>query len=198
MTAFGLHGPSGAALYFTFVAGLVALVAGLVFAVRNRWISIAPLTHLLTQAPVVGSGLKILALSRLTWSLAMANESGLDANRAIELSVRTTQNTYYTMYLEQMKNTIMHGGEMHAAFAGTGVYPQDFLDALQTGEIAGRISESMQVVAKDYEGRAKNYVKTFAVVAGLGVLVLIGVIIISMIFNLFSQYLGLLQSAGSI
>ena len=56
----------------------------------------------------------------------------------------------------------------------------------------------MQVVAKDYEGRAKNYVKTFAVVAGLGVLVLIGVIIISMIFNLFSQYPGLLQSAGPI
>ena len=198
ITVFGLYGVGGATTYFAIVGVVVGLLVGATIAVKNRWVSIAPLVHLLTQMPFIGVVLRSLGLSRLTWSLAIATETGLDALRAIELSVRTSQNTYFTMYIDQMKSTIERGGEMHSAFANTGVYPADFLDALQTGEIAGRISETMEVLGRDYEARAQNYVKVLGTLAGLGVLLLIGVIIISMIFTLFSQYLGIIDSATSI
>jgi type II secretory pathway component PulF len=124
-------------------------------------------------------------MSRLTWSLAMATDSDLPPDKAIEQADRSTQNGYYTDQIEQMKLTIRRGGEMHDAFRATKAYPDDFLDALQTGEVAGRITETMTVVAKDSDERAKMWYRGLAVACGAAVFLTVIALMVFMIFNLF-------------
>ena len=59
--------------------------------------------RLLIQVPIIGPAMRNMALSRLTWALALATDSDLDAQRAVELAVRSTQNSYYVSQLDRMR-----------------------------------------------------------------------------------------------
>ena len=60
-------------------------------AITRGWLGPQPML-LAMRIPVLGKCLESLALSRLTWSLALALDSGMDARRAVELSIRAAQN----------------------------------------------------------------------------------------------------------
>ena len=97
-----------------------------------------------------------------------------------------------------MKQVIRRGGDMHEAFQNAGVFPNDFLSALQAGEISGRISEAMAVLAKEYEERTKVLFGVVAMLAGIGVLLVVAAMITFLIFNLFFQYLETINSLTQI
>lgn len=198
ITFFGLYGNDGLLIYVSVVGGIFALIAGTIFGVRNGWFNVDPLVRLAMGLPGIGHGLKTVAMSRMTWSLSMATDTEIDARKVVELAVRTTQNPHYTSKIERIQGVIERGGEMREAFESAGVFPDDFLDALHAGEISGRISESMLVLAKDYEDRTKLYYRGLAVAAGIGVFLLVAALIIFLIFTLFMQYLNILDSAGTI
>ena len=196
-TFLGLYGPQGALIYFTVVGLIAGSIALTILAATKGWISLEPFLRLLMNVPFIGTGLQNVALSRLTWALAMATDSDLSAKRAVELAVRTTQSTYYMRFIDGMKNVIGRGRTMHDAFETTGVYPDDFLASLQTGEIAGSISETMLVVSREYEERTKTFFRVMTVVAGVLVFLTVAGIIIFMIFQMFMQYLGILNDAAT-
>ncbi|MEX0818646.1 MAG: type II secretion system F family protein, partial [Pirellulaceae bacterium] len=167
MTFFGLYGVQGAIVYFTIVGLIAGSITLTIVAAMRGWISLEPLFRFLMHVPFLGTGLQNVALSRLTWSLAMATDSDLSAKRAVELAVRTTQSTYYTRFIDGMKNVIGRGRTMHDAFATTGVYPKDFLASLEAGEIAGSISETMLILSREYEERTKTFFRVLTGIAGI-------------------------------
>jgi type IV pilus assembly protein PilC len=184
---FGLRGAQGTAIWFGGVALVVAAIAAPIIAISKGWISADPLFRLFMHVPGIGRGLRIIAMSRLSWSLAMATDSDLPADRAVELAVRSTQNGYYTDRLEAIKLAIRRGGEMYEGFAAAGIYPPEFLEALQTGELSGRVSETMVVVAKDYDERATMWYRGLTFACGAAVVILIAGLFIFMIFHLFNN-----------
>jgi type II secretory pathway component PulF len=189
LSVMGLHGTSGLLIYVG-ILGAIACACGLtVTAVRRGWIDLDPLYRLLMNVPGIGTGLRTMAMSRLTWSLALATDSDLDIKRAVELGVRSTQNSYYTSHLEKMVRRLQEGETLHTAFRAAGVYPTEFLDALETGETAGQVSEMMANLAEQYEDRTRTFCKLLAVVAGVAVLLLVFGIIIFFIFQLAQLYL---------
>ncbi len=196
ITFFGLYGVKGLSIYCSVLVAVIALFAVTMTGIRNGWFNLDPLMRGLTSLPGVGNGLKTIAMSRLTWSLSLATDSEIDAARAAELAVRTTQNSYYTSRIDRIKEVIRGGGEMREAFEAAGVFPGDFLDALHAGELSGRISESMQVLAKDYEDRTKLFYRGVAVAAGIAVFLLVAALIIFLIITLFMQYMDILNSAS--
>lgn len=185
----GLSGWSGLVIYSIIIVTIVTGIAGLIFGVRQGIISLDPLLRILMQLPFLGRHFQTLALSRLIWSLSMATDSDLDPRRAMELAIRTTQSSYYTSHIEGMKLIISRGGEMTDAFRQTGIYPSDFLDSLHTGEVTGNLSETLAILARDYEERAKNFYRMIAVVSGLLIFLLIAGIMIFMIFTLFFTFI---------
>jgi type IV pilus assembly protein PilC len=177
------------------VAVVAAMIAMPIIAIQKGWLDPGPFYRLLLQVPGLGRGLSTIAMSRLTWALSMATDSDLPPDKAIELAVRSTQNSYYTDMIEQMRLTIRRGGEMHDAFRSTGRYPDDFLDAIQTGELSGRVSETLQVLSRDYDDRAKIWYRGLSYACGFGVFVLVVGVMIFMIFQVAKIYLGTLNDA---
>ncbi len=195
MTFFGLYGVRGAIIYFTLVGLIAGTIALTIVSAMRGWVNLDPVFSLLMRLPFIGTGLQNAALSRLTWALAMATNSDLSAKRAVELAVRTTQSTYYMRFIDGMKNVIGRGKTIHEAFASTGVYPDEFLASVETGEIAGSLSETMMIVSREYEERTKTFFRVMTGVAGTLVFLTVAGIIVTMIFKMAMQYIGVLNDA---
>jgi len=187
MTVLRLYGTRGLLTYIGILLCIGAVIAAPVVAVRRGWLDMGPFYRLLIQLPAIGSALKNMALSRLSWALSMATDSDLDAQRAVELAIRSTQNSYYVSQLDRLRREIRLGRSLHDAFTATNRFPADFLDALETGEMAGQVSETMEVLANQYQDRARSQFVVLAVAAGFGVLLAVFGLIIFFIFKMFFQ-----------
>jgi type II secretory pathway component PulF len=187
MSVMGLYGRKGLLIYIGILASIGGCIGLVVTAVRQGWMNTDLIYRVLMHLPGIGIVLRTMAMSRLIWSLAIATDSDLSAQRSVELAVRSTQSSYYTSCLPQMRDILRRGESLHSAFEATGIYPRDFLDALDTGEVAGRVSETMLTLAKQYEERTKALYKTLAVVAGIVVLLLVFGIIIFFIIQTFTN-----------
>jgi type II secretory pathway component PulF len=195
LSVFGLRGASGAVIWFSLVGAVVAMIALPILGFQKGWLDPGPFFRVLLYVPWVGKGLRTISLARLTWALAMATDSDLPPDKSIELAVRSTQNSYYTDMMEQMRLIIRRGGEMHEAFRSTGQYPADFVEAVETGELAGRLSETLQHLSRDYDERSKMWYRGLSVACGFAVFALVATLMIVMIFQVFQLYMAPINDA---
>jgi type II secretory pathway component PulF len=180
----GLIGTRGAITWFLMcglVAGGIALLAN---AISRGWLGPQPVL-LAMRIPVLGKCLESLALSRLTWSLALALDSGMDARRAAALAIRAAQNPYYESSLAQVAASIRANRQFHESFADSGVFPTDFLQQLEAAEIAGVTTEALLRLAREYEERARTAMRVLTGIATVGVMLLVFGVMILAIFSLF-------------
>jgi type II secretory pathway component PulF len=186
-TIFGIPvGATGATIWFL-LCGLVAVsIALTVHALTRGWLGPRPVL-LAMKIPVLGKCLESLALSRLTWSLALSLDSGMDARRAVELSIRAAQNPFYESSLARVAGGIRANKEFHESFRGVGIFPSDFLNSLEAAELAGATTESLLRLAKEYEDRARTAMRILTGAATVLVMLLVAAVLIFAIFWLFFQ-----------
>lgn len=184
----GLVGTSGAITWFLFcgfVAGGIALFA---HALTSGWLGPQPMLVAM-RIPVLGKCMESLALSRLTWSLAIALDSGMDARRAVMLSIKSAQNPYYESSLPRVSAAIRANRQFHESFADGGVFPADFLQQVEVAEMAGATTEALLRLAKEYDERARSSMRVLTGIAtALVMMIVFGVIIfviISMFINVY-------------
>jgi type II secretory pathway component PulF len=182
----GLVGTSGAITWFLFcgfIAGGIALAA---HALVRGWMGPGAVLAAM-RIPVLGKCLESLALSRLTWALALSLDAGMDARRAVTLAIRSAQNPYYESSLPEVTAAIRANQEFHESFAAGGVFPSDFLQQLEVAEMAGTTTEALLRLAKEYDERARSAMRTLTGIATAGVMLLVFGVIIFAIFSLFTQ-----------
>jgi type II secretory pathway component PulF len=192
---FGLTGNSGLAIYVTFW-GVVAIACYVLFeAMRRGLVWVRPLQRLMLKVPVVGGALQSLALARLSWSLQLTLNSGMDTRRAVGLALRAARNARFTDGARSIDGVLAEGQSLYTAFDQTGAYPRDFLDTLQVGEQSGTIVESMERISGQYRSKAETAMNVLGVFAFFASFGLIAAFIILMIFRLFSFYIGTINDA---
>ncbi len=191
----GLVGTSGLAVYCGF---WLFVAAGAWFAwqsVRRGALWTTPLQVAVLRVPALGSSLRTLALARMAWSLQLTLNTGMSLKRALQLALASTQNATFTRHTEQVTSAVARGDEIGEALEQTGDFPRDFLDTLEVGERSGKLPESLAILARQYQQKAQQALATLTVVAGFGVWGMVAVLIIVMIFRIFSFYLGAIQDA---
>jgi len=193
---FGLVGPSGLAIYLGFLTAVGVCFALVLAAVRRGMVWTRPIQRLVMQIPGLGPVLRTLALSRLTWSLSLALEAGMDVRPAMKLALRSTRNALYTDRLPTIDAELAQGNSFHDALAAAGVFSLDLLDAVAVGEESGRLVESMALLSRGYHEQARAALKVLNTIAGVVVWLIVAGMIIALIFRLFSFYLGVLNEAA--
>jgi type II secretory pathway component PulF len=185
----GLSGTSGAIIWLFGVSLVFGAIALTTIAVSRGWLGTKPVM-LAMKIPVLGNCLESFALSRLTWSLAVALESGMDAVRAVEMAIRATQNPYFAASLPLVAGSVRANRQFHESFADGRVFPSDFLQQLESAETAGATTESLQRLAREYDGRARTAMKILTgIVTGIIWIGCFG-IMIYFIITLARQYIG--------
>jgi type II secretory pathway component PulF len=188
VTGLGLVGARGVVIYFLVVgAGLAAVALG-ALAVARGWLG-PQAVQLAMKIPVLGACLKSMALTRLTWSLGMALDAGMDAQRSVELSLVATQNPFYLSRSEAVVAAIADNQEFYEAFRDAGGFPDDFLLELETAEIAGTLSESLVRMSRQYDDKAKTLLQVLVWGATVGIWIMVAIILIILIFRLAMIYL---------
>lgn len=184
LLGFGLVGESGLMTYLTFL-GLAAVgIALAIRAIGRGAIWIRPVQYFVMRLPGVGGALRTLALARLTWSMHLTMNAGMEIRRALRLSLQSTHNISFTDHIETIDDAILAGDSLHEAFAATPGYPPEFLDSLAAAEESGRIVETMAVLSRQYQERAKDAIAILTKIAGGVVWAVIACMIIFMIFRI--------------
>jgi type IV pilus assembly protein PilC len=190
----GLVGTPGLVIYVLLLAVVFGGGTVLVMAVLRGAFGAAPL-RLAMQIPVIGGCLRTSALSRFAWTLSLTLDSGLDARRAMELALRSTQNSFFTSQIAEVDAAIGAGREFHESLRQTRLFPDEFLDALETAEVSGTQGESLARLANDYRDRAQNAARLLTVAASVAVWIAVAAFLVLMIFRLAMFYIGTLQNA---
>ncbi len=183
-SVFGLSGGRGAAIYFGVVAVVLAGLALVVFGLSRNWFGTLP-GRLILFIPGVGRAIKAMALARLSWTLSMGLESGVDAGRAMRLALQSTQNRHFTRHIPDVDGVIQRGGQFHEALEKTGAFPRDFLTSLQNAELSGTESESLSRMSEDYQKQAETASAALAVIFSMMIWGMVAALLIFMIFYLF-------------
>jgi type IV pilus assembly protein PilC len=192
----GLIGVPGFIKYVLFLGTIAGAMFLLYLAVERGMLWTKPLQRLLLQIPMLGSSLQTLALSRLAWSLHVTMETGMDLRHAMALSLASTHNARYTDHTERVVSQVGRGREISETLAETRAFPREFMDTLEVGERAGRLPESMAILAKQYQEQARRALVTLTVLGGFAIWGLVALILIAMIFQVFSFYLNVINEAG--
>jgi type II secretory pathway component PulF len=187
---FGLTGGGGLAVYLMFLAGCGAAVWLVIRAVARGAIWVQPVQRFALKLPLLGKPLETLALARLAWSMQMTMNTGMDIRRALRLSLRGAGNAAYTDLTAKIDAEIEAGNSIHEAFSRAGAFPVEFLDTLAVGEESGNVVESMGNLARQYAEQARLAIAALGVIAGWAVWVAVAVMIIAVIFRIFSFYLA--------
>jgi type II secretory pathway component PulF len=190
-----LTGGRGLRIYLMFLAFTGTAIWLFLRAIDRGLMWTRPIQRLLLRLPALGKPLQTMALERLAWSMHLTMNTGMDVRRALKLSLRSTQNARYIDQIPAIDAEIVAGNSIHEAFVLAGGYPADFLDTLAVGEESGKIVESMGLLARQYQERARMALAVLAIIAGWAVWALVAALIIALIFRVFSFYLGALNDA---
>jgi type IV pilus assembly protein PilC len=196
LLGFGLSGTGGALTFFGMIAVVAAGTTVFVMALLRGALGPAPM-QVAMRVPVIGNCLKMSALSRLAWTLSLALESGVDALTAIGMALRSTENAYYTSYGDEVAAAVREGREFHESLAATGVFPDDFIHALEAAEISGTHGESLQRLAWDYRDRTKTAARALTIAATVAVWISVMALLAFLILRLAMSYVGILYDAAA-
>jgi type II secretory pathway component PulF len=191
----GLVGGKGFIIYVSIVAAAVGVVWLIVLALRRGVLWVRPLQYVLMKVPVLGPSLQTLALAKLSWSLHLTLETEMSVLKSLPLSLRSTNNAYYTDQADEIVQAIRAGSDITSALADTRAFPREFLDSFHVGEQSGRLPETMGLLSNEYQDRAQRALATLTMMAGFGVWLLVAAMILVMIFRVFSFYLGTINDA---
>lgn len=176
--------------------GLIATVAMFAWQIANQPGVRDRVLYVLMSLPAVGTNLQTLALSRMAWALGMAIDTGAAASKSMELAINSTASDYFIRHLPQIQESLKRGDEMHVALRQTGVFPDEFLVALQVGEESGRVTESLIKLAENYQQQAKASMSGLTLAATILVWSCVAAVLIIFIFRLFSFYAQTLDPAN--
>ncbi|MCX7701831.1 MAG: type II secretion system F family protein [Gemmataceae bacterium] len=188
-------GPAGAlkflATVFLFFGTLV-----LIYLVATRAMGQKAAVHrLLLKIPVIGPCLQAIALSRLARALKLTMDSTLAAHRAVQRSLLVSGNSAYEACADTAATQIKRGREIADVLRDCDVFPEEFLQAIHTGEQTGELPEVMARQAEYYQEEAGRRLRTLTIVASFLVWLFVAALIIWAIFRIALSIFGVYQDA---
>jgi type IV pilus assembly protein PilC len=193
---FGLKGPGGAMIFVGIVGGVLLGLFGIYLLVTRLLQQRAAFDSFCLRVPVLGPCARALALSRFCLALRLTLETAMPTGRALRLSLRATGNAAFEQKADVAVSAVKVGDELTVALRRTGVFPDDFLRILETAEESGRLHELLRQQGEYYDEESGRRLAILTGLAGYGVWLLVGGVIIFVIFRLFGAYLSLFDQLG--
>lgn len=193
ITVIGLKGETGVQIFLGGVLAVGVLAVGLYWFTREVLKSGGAVDRLLLGIPYLGGCLEALALARFSLAMAILVEAGVKIHEAVRLSLGATANDAFIDRTTPAVAMLQGGEPLTDALRAQHVFPSDYLDIVETGEVAGREPAVFHKLAEQNHELAERRMHVLAMMAARLVWVLVAIFIIIMIFNLAMQYIGALE-----
>ncbi len=191
----GLHGLNGFFVYVGCVLGFFFVVTSVGFGIWKNWFNChRHLMPIVQRIPMLGTSLTTLGLSRLSMTLSMLLNAGVDARRSIKQAYLATGNYYFISGMDRAIESVSKGESFGDAFDASGVLPVEFVEMVRIGELSGTETESLDHLAHQYRERSKSALNMLATATSAAVAFLVMAIIGAMVIRLGMNYVNLIYS----
>lgn len=191
----GLRGLRGFVTYCTVVSTVAFFLGVISFGIWKNWFNChRVLMPIVQHIPTLGTALVTLGLSRLSMTLSMLLNAGIDARRSVKQAFLATGNYYFIGGMDRAVAEVERGASFGDAFAASKVLPQEFVETVQIGELSGTETESLDHLALDYQRRSQAALHTIASVTSFTIRLGILMLMAFMIIRMAMQYINMLNS----
>ena len=192
----GLVGPGGAIIWLTMTFGTMFALVITYKIVEASASGKRTLDPWLLKIPVVGKCLRSFALSRFSWALGLTQQTGMGVDKCLDVSLRATSNGAYIAEIPRVVAMVRAGEEIADSLRATGLFPENYLQAIEVADHSGTVPESLQRLSPELEADARRSLSALTIAAGTVVWMIVAAFIIFLIFSLFSFYIGMLNKAA--
>jgi general secretion pathway protein F len=185
----------GAGAFFQkYVFLLLAVFAALIFFWHRFSRTTAGRTRIdsmLTRLPVVGGFVQELETARFARTLGTLIKSGVPILGSLTLVQGVIRNRVIARSLDLIRERVREGEALSIPLADSGRFPQLAAQMITVGEETGRLDEMLFKIGDIYEIKVRSFIKRGmsllepVVILGMGILV--GFIVISMLMAIFSM-----------
>jgi type IV pilus assembly protein PilC len=187
--------------YCIMVSLVLAGISIFIYGIWKNWFNCHRiLMPIVQRIPQLGTALTTLGLARLSMTLSMLLNAGVDAKRSLKQAFLATGNYYFIGGMDRALSEVEKGNDFGDAFQASQVLPQDFIDSVRVGELSGTETESFDQLAIQYQERAKAALGMIATIASvviwLGVILLLAFMVISMALRVMGVYKSVFDDLG--
>ncbi|HMP04508.1 MAG TPA: type II secretion system F family protein [Gemmatales bacterium] len=192
-TILGLKGAVGVQIFLGTVFAVTVLGVAGYWITRQVLGAGGAVDRFLLRIPYLGGCLQALALSRFSLAMSILIEGGSKINEALRLSLGATANDAFVERTKPAVAMIKGGNSLTETLREQPLFPSDFVDIVETGEVSGREPAVFHKLAEQNHELAATRMRVLATVAARLVWLLVAVFIIIIIFNIAFQYLNVIQ-----
>ena len=161
---FGMGSTTGNFLLYVGVMTMIfGTLAFLIIGSKLGWFGTLPM-RIARRIPVLGKTIESLALSRMAWTMSVAENAGMDALDNAKLALSATENYFYKALEDSVCEDLRTGETFYRSYQATHAFPQDFLDYVDVGETAGELAETMDRASHDYQQKADVNMKVLGTI----------------------------------
>ena len=174
---------------------LIIAVIGTIIYLTKKYVQ-TPAGRLKTDrikvnSPIIGTLVKSVEAARFTRTLGTLINSGVPILQALRLVQEIITNQLIAGELETVYQRVKEGDNLSGPLLQADIFPPLAVQMISVGEQTGKLDEMLLRVAENYEKTVRNMIKRFVsllepvMILGMGLMV--GFIVISMLLAVFSM-----------
>ncbi len=146
--------------------------------------------HQMLKLPIFGSVLRKIEVSRFCRTLGTLLQSAVPLIQSINIVKEIVENKAIASTMESIKSGVKKGEGLAVPIRDAGIFPPFALHLLAVGEETGKLDDMLLQIAETYDRELrislKRLVALFEPVIILVMGLIIGVIVVSMLYSIFS------------
>ncbi|MDR3617793.1 MAG: type II secretion system F family protein [Paludisphaera borealis] len=154
----------------------------------------AILDRVILRLPVFGSLCRKLDTSRFARTLATLLDAGVDVGSSMDLTAQVVSMTPIRNAVLAAKDQVMQGKDLSAALRPSRQFNHDVYAVLESGEETGKIPESLNHLADDYEEQVTHMVKNMGELIQPLLILMLGGLVLFIILAVMMPYIQILTS----
>lgn len=188
-------GMFGALKFLALVAGFLTFLFGGYFIATRVLGKTATVHRMLLAIPVIGPCIQALALTRLSLAMSLTMDTSLSAPKAMRQSLAATGNGAYDACGNSVAAAVKDGDTIAVALGNTGMFPEEFVAAVDTAEETGQLPEVMERQSRQYQEIASLRLKALTVAATIAVWAGVAILIVWAILRIAFSIKGVYDDA---
>jgi type IV pilus assembly protein PilC len=138
-----------------------------------------PFTHFcLLKFPVINKIIINSELARFSYTLSSLLSSGINIDKALEITKETLNNFYYSSSVYKIQKRVMKGNKVSKSLIDfSELYPGIFINMVRVGEKSGELDKVLLYLSNIYEKKLNDAVEYLVIIIEPLFLVIIGLLV---------------------
>jgi type II secretory pathway component PulF len=150
--------------------------------------------RLVLATPVFGSLCRKIDTTRFARTLSVLLEAGLDYGSSIDLTAEVLMMSPMRKAVRSTREKVLGGKDLSATLADTRQFGPDVIAIIESGEETGKLPESLNHLADDFEEQVEVMVKNLGQLVQPLLIVILGGIVLFIILAVLLPYIQVLTS----